>query len=93
MHIVIDTEHRLSFIAIVNDNYFVDFQICLTFNGADHTIAIIKCPNTFSLFDDSRIDPVDFLTILRRAFAFMHNIPPHTPVLYHLQQLYPECFI
>ena len=92
MHIAIDTERRLSFVAIVN-NSFVDFQICLTFNGADHTIAYIKGTDTIGFRDDSRIDPVDFLTILRRAFAFMRNIPPHAPVLYHLQQLYPEYFI
>ena len=92
MHIVIDTEHRLSFVAIVNGS-FVDFQLYLTFADTWHCIGSIKGPGLLALNDDSRIDPVDFLTILRRAFAFMRNIPPHTPVLYHLQQLYPEYFI
>lgn len=92
MRIVIDTEHRLSFVAIVNDS-FVDFQLYLTFADTWHCIGSIKGPSLLSLNDDSRIDPVAFLTLLRRAFAFMRNIPLNTPVLYHLQQLYPEHFI
>ena len=92
MHIVIDTERRLSFVAIVNDS-FVDFQLYLTLADTWPCIGVIKGPGLLALNDDPRIDPVDFLTLLRRAFAFMRDIPPHTPVLYHLQQLYPEYFI
>ena len=92
MHFTIDTENNLSFIAIVNDN-FVDFQLYLTLTDTWRCIGSIKGPSLLALNDDPRIDPVDFLTLLRRAFAFMRDIPPHTPVLYHLQQLYPEYFI
>ena len=92
MHFTIDTENNLSFIAIVNDN-FVDFQLYLTLTDTWRYIGSIKGPSLLALNDDSRIDPVDFLTLLRRAFAFMRDIPPHTSVLYHLQQLYPEYFI
>ena len=39
------------------------------------------------------ISPTDLHELLRIAFDFVSSIPHGTPVIYHLQQLYPEYFV
>ena len=62
-----------------------------------YTITFIKGTETVEYIPDrafkSCINPTDFHKLIEVAFVFMRTVPHGTPVIYHLQQIYPEYFI
>ena len=61
------------------------------------TIAIIQGVSTVAYTREHafnpNISPADLHFLLQVAFDFMSSIPQGIPVIYHLEQLYPEYFI
>ena len=94
IHRINDLEFRAEW---VNRN-FVSFHINYWYT-ANHcaTIALIKGVSTVDYLRDrafnTNISPIDLHYLLQIAFDFMSYIPQGIPVIYHLEQLYPEYFI
>ena len=77
---------------------FVSFHINYWY-ASNHcaTVVIIKGTSTVDYLRDRAfnpcISPTDLHELLRIAFDFVSSIPQGIPVIYHLEQLYPEYFI
>lgn len=77
---------------------FVSFHINY-WHASNHciTVVLIKGTSTVEYLSDRAfnqcISPTDLHELLRIAFDFVSSIPHGTPVIYHLQQLYPEYFV
>ena len=71
-------------------NYWYATDRCIT-------VALIKGISTVDYIREqafnSRISPTDLHALLRIAFDFVSSIPQPTPVIYYLEQTYPEYFI
>ena len=94
IHRINDLEFRAEWA----DRSFVSFHINYWYSS-NHcaTIALIKGTYTVDYIIDRAFNPVispaDLHSLLQIAFNFMSSIPRYTPVIYHLEQLYPEYFI
>lgn len=77
---------------------FVSFHINYWY-ASSHciTVVLIKGTSTVEYLRDRAfnqcISPTDLHELLRIAFDFVSSIPQGIPVIYHLEQLYPEHFI
>ena len=71
-------------------NYWYASNRCIT-------VAIIKGTSTVEYLRDRAfnpcVSPTDLHELLRIGFDFISSIPQDIPVIYHLEQLYPEYFI
>lgn len=77
---------------------FVSFHINYWYASNRYvTVAIIKGTSTVEYLRSSafnpRVSPTDLHELLRIGFDFISSIPQGTPVIYHLEQFYPELFI
>ena len=82
--------------AITND--FVSLHINRWISDAIcHSLLVLKGPTTvhykIDRAFDSNVNPAELQSLLQIGFKFLADVPQHTPLLYHLQQLYPEYFI
>ena len=71
-------------------NYWYASNRCIT-------VVLIKGTSNVEYLRDrafnSCVSPTDLHELLRIAFDFVSSIPQGIPVIYHLEQLYPEYFI
>ena len=78
---------------------FVGFHVNYWYaRSSCYTVALIKGPSTVeyivaNAFTTISFSPTDLHELLRIAFDFVSSIPQGIPVIYHLEQLYPEYFI
>ena len=90
---------QLEFRAEWTSRDFVSFHINYWNQENTHcyTVAFIKGTETVEYITDrafkSHINPAHFHELVSVAFLFMRALPYNVPVIYHLQQLYPEYFI
>ena len=91
--------NNLEFRAEWTSRDFVGFHVNYWYTRSScYAVARIKGPSTVEYtvahaFTAISFSPADLHELLRIAFDFVSSIPQGTPVIYHLEQLYPEYFI
>ena len=94
IHRINDLELRAE--ALTND--FVSLHINRwTSATVCHSLLVLKGPTTVHYIIDRAfnpdVNPAELQSLLQIGFKFLADVPQHIPLLYHLQQLYPEYFI
>ena len=95
IHRINDLEFRAEWV----HRDFVSFHVNYYYvSSSCYTVATIRGPSTVEyvlahVFTNVLFSPADLHELLRIAFDFISSIPQGIPVIYHLEQIYPEYFI